>query len=180
MDCTAPLARGGFSAACPVTVVGSGNWLLSCDRVGPQVLAAIRERYGPEVELGVVGSHGLAVLDYLHHQDLLIVVDACVGMGIPGEVMLLEPDLDSPPGRETSVHQIGPVEALLVGRHLYPEKMPRRALLLLIETEGLDPPGEAESCRKAVDLLDHEINAWRRGSSVPPTGERARDCAAGR
>ena len=71
-----------------VIVAGSGNWLLGHDRVGPRVLAMIEGRYSQQVEICDLGTSALALLDHLHGQDLLVIVDACIGYGAAGEVMV--------------------------------------------------------------------------------------------
>jgi len=140
-----------------VTVAGSGNWLLGHDRVGPRVLAMIDQRYSQKVEICDLGTSALALLDHLHGQDLLVIVDACIGYGAAGEVMVMEPDLEAIPGRGTSVHQIGPVEALVVCSHLDPQVMPTRVLLILVETGDLAEEMEKAACEQVVEMLDREI-----------------------
>jgi len=162
----------------PVAVVGAGNWLISSDNIGPRVLEMVRDRYGPEVELCDVGSGGLALLDHLHGQELMLVVDACVGYGEPGEVMLVEPDLDQPPARECSVHQIGPIEALVVARHLAPATLPRCTRLVLVETAGIDEQAEDSACERVVAVLDREIERWR-GSHSSSSESSSTDKPAG-
>jgi hydrogenase maturation protease len=147
-------------AAPRIAIAGAGNWLLGHDRIGPAVLACAEGRYGSEVELCDIGAASLALLDHLDAQELLIVVDACIFGGDPGEVVTCEPDLDQEIVRETSVHQIGPVEALIVARHLFPEKLPRRVLLVLVETEGLGEEGEQAACEKVISIIDREVEQW--------------------
>jgi len=144
----------------PVTVVGAGNWMLTHDRIGPAVLENIKGRYGPQVELRTVGTHGLGLLDELRGQDLLLVVDACILGGDPGQVHVMDPDLEAPMGRQSSVHQIGPLEVLALCSRLTPEALPGRTRLLLVESEGLSEQGEQEACARVVAELDREIAAW--------------------
>jgi len=140
-----------------VTVAGSGNWLLGHDRIGPRVLAMVEQRWSHQVEICDLGTSALALLDHLHGQELLVIVDACVGFGTAGEVLVMEPDLETTPSRGTSVHQIGPIEALVVGSHLDPQMMPARVLLILVETGDLTESQEQAACERVVDLLDLEI-----------------------
>jgi len=158
-----PLASSG---RCPVLVAGAGNWLLSSDRVGPRVLSLARDRYGPDVELCDIGSSALSLLDHLCGQDLLVVIDACIGRGEPGEVFVVEPDLDSVPSRGTSVHQIGPMETLIVAGVLEPSSMPARIVLLLVETGDFEETEEGKACQRVVESLDREIERWRRRRST--------------
>jgi hydrogenase maturation protease len=161
-----------------VTVAASGNWLLGHDRIGPQVLELIRGRYDSTVELCDLGSGALALLDVLSAQDLLVVVDACIGIAEPGEVLVTEPELCRDLGRETSVHQIGPIEALVIAHHLYPELLPQRIKLVLVETGNLDEAGEDRVCREVVDVLDRELGSYAQlAANAPATRGGFRGCS---
>lgn len=146
----------------PVCVVGAGNWLVSHDRIGPRVLELVESRYGPEVELCDLGGSGLALLDHLHRQDLMIVVDAGIFHGEAGEIRTIEPDLRAPTPRVSSVHQIGPLEAMAIADRLFSEDMPRRLLLIVVQTDLLDDDAAEAACRKVVGILDREIESWGR------------------
>jgi hydrogenase maturation protease len=155
--------------AAPVTVAGSGNWLLAQDRVGPQVLARLADRLPEEVELAELGSSSLALLDWLRGQELLVVVDACVGRGAPGEVSVSDTDGGELPRGWPSLHQIGPLETLAVARALQPELLPRRVVLVQVETGGLPPEDEEHACAAAVTAVERELESWRH-SRVCRTG----------
>lgn len=144
----------------PVCVVGAGNWLVTHDRIGPRVLELVESRYGLEVELYDVGSSGLALLDHLHGQDLMIVVDAGMFHGKAGEIRTIEPDLRAPMPQVSSMHQIGPLETLAIANRLFPQNMPRRVLLIIVETNLIDDDTEEAACREVVTVLDREIEAW--------------------
>lgn len=152
----------------PVCVVGAGNWLVAHDRIGPRVLELIGSRYGPEVALRDLGSSGLALLDLLDRQDLLLVVDAGIFQGRPGEIRVVEPDLTAPPARVGSVHQIGPLETLAIANRLFQDKMPRRVLLVVVETQGIDDDTAEAACREVVAVLDREIASWERSRQDKP------------
>jgi hydrogenase maturation protease len=153
------------ASASPVSVVGAGHWLISYDRIGPRVLALIRGRYGPEVEICELGNTGFALLDHLRGQDLMLVVDACFLGGRAGEVRVIEPVLPTLDSRVTSVHQVGPLEALAVADRLFKESMPHRVVLIAVETEGVDKAAEWAACQRVVSILDREIDAWWRAHS---------------
>jgi hydrogenase maturation protease len=152
-----------------VTVAAAGNWLLGCDRIGPQVLKRAAGRWTDDVELVEIGSTSLALLDHVRAQDLLVVVDACVGRGRPGHVVVTEADLGATAGPSTSVHQIGPLETLAVARELDPSRMPRHIVLVLVETEGLDPEAEVGACRAVIEELDRVIGTRRRAGDEEST-----------
>lgn len=153
--------RVEFAGQPPVLVAGSGNSLLACDRIGPMVLESIPDRYGGNVETCDIGCTALALLDHLRGQDLLVVVDACIARGEPGEVFVIEPDLEALMTPGTSSHQVGPVEALVVAHHLWPEKLPKKVLLLLVETGAVNGTVEAATYERVINQLDREIDDWR-------------------
>lgn len=163
-----------------ITVAAAGNWIISCDRVGPRVLRELELLAPRDVELADVGTSGLALLDHLHGQELLVVVDACVGHGQPGEVLVEELDLLAPFGREPSVHQIGPREALAVASRLYPGAMPERIRLVLIETGGLEESMEDDAVRRAAGAVMDEIERFRRCAFAPERDLPSDAAAAGR
>ncbi|VFM96535.1 MAG: hydrogenase maturation protease [Candidatus Kentron sp. G] len=145
-----------------ISIAGAGNWLISHDRIGPRVLRLIRGRYGPAVELCDIGTSGLRLLDYLRGQALLVIIDACLMNEAPGTIRVLEPDLRTPEdafdgaaGRST--HQIGPLETLALAQRLYRENMPRRVLLIMVETRGIDAATERAACREVVGALDRAL-----------------------
>ncbi len=150
-----------------VTVAGVGNWLISQDRVGPRVLEMAAGRYGEEVELADIGSGGLALLDHLHGQRLLVVVDACLGLGRPGEVVVVDGE-QVVAATSPSAHQIGPAEALLIARHLQPETMPGRTVLLLAETGELDESQLDTACERVMAELDALIREAHSAPAATP------------
>lgn len=159
-----------------ITVAGCGNWLIGADRVGPRIIGMIEGRWDERVTICDIGTGALALLDHLESQDLLVVVDACVGHGTAGEVLELEPELDLGLTRGTSAHQIGPAEALTVGRHLYPELMPRRVLFVLVETGGLTDELEDAACEQVVRILDREIGPpFNNGGNEPSETPRSKE-----
>jgi len=151
-----------------VLVAGAGNWLLAHDRAGGRVLELLERRYGEEVELVDIGCGALALLDHVDRQRLLVVVDACVGRGRPGEVVVETVDLDAAGADYIGLHQIGPVEALAVARHLQPEKMPGRVVLVLVETGALAEAEERLACERAVEEVDRLVE----GALTAPRGRQ--------
>lgn len=150
-----------------ISVVGCGNWQVRTDRIGPRVLEGLARRAPAGVELADVGTTLLGLLDRLHGQELLVLVDACLGRAAPGTVEVVDPapDVAIPP--RATLHQIGPLETLAIARELYPELCPRRTRLVLIETGGLAPDSEAETCARALAAIEAEIAAARAAAPVP-------------
>ena len=153
----------------PVAVVGAGNWLISCDRVGPKVLQMCRNRFGPEVELLDTGSSSLNLLDIIDNQALLLIVDASIGSGDGGRIRIVEPDLnlvDDAAG--SGSHQINPLETLMIANSLYPDRLPRKILMILVETNGINEIEMEHLCRKVVCIIEKKVeqywtDSWSRG-----------------
>lgn len=150
----------------PVAIVGTGNRLISCDNIGPKVLHMSRTRFGPgtdlpDVDLIDAGSTGLVLMDHIANQELMILVDACCGEGPGGRIHILEPDLTSPAAPVAGSHQIGALEALMAARYLYPEKMPRRLWLILVETDGLTRAEMEKACGRMVRIIEGKIEEWQ-------------------
>ena len=150
----------------PVAIVGAGNWLISYDCIGPKVLKLCRKTFGPEVGLIDAGTSGLNLFDRIDKQDLMLIVDACRGKDSVGQIHVIEPDLKSQSPIGLGSHQINAVETLMVAKCLYPEKLPRKILLILVETNGMDEKNEEvmeRICRNVITVLTYEISKWRAG-----------------
>lgn len=148
-----------------VTIIGAGNWLILHDCVGPRVLELIRGRYGPEVEICESACTGLSLLDHLHGQDLLIVVDAGLFGGYPGQIREIGKEEGfrscTCPGHAASIHQIGPFEALYVARKLYPNWLPRQLVSIIVETRDIDSEILQTACRRVAVIIDGYIRGRR-------------------
>ncbi len=155
-----------------VAIVGSGNWWVFSDRVGPMVMQRLHGRYGPGVAIYDISTCAFALLECLHHQDLMVLVDACSKGGAPGEIFVTSPDLEAPLQDMPTLHQVGPVETLMVARHLYPQTLPKAISLVLIETEGLEEGALESVCQQAVSTVDQQIAPLFQGG--PPTPEMGR------
>lgn len=143
-----------------ISIVGAGNWLVNHDSVGPRVLELARGRYGDTVELCETGSAGLALLDHLHGQDLMIIVDACTLGGKPGTIKVVDPaEYSASPSHNVSIHQINPFETLAVAKQIYPDQVPDRILLVLVETGNINELELERACSEVMELLDREIEA---------------------
>lgn len=144
-----------------ITIACAGHWLITGDRIGPQVLEQVGQRYGSHVEIKNIGVSGLALLDHLCGQDLLLVVDAAL-MGTPtGTIRVQEYQNQPQIGHGVaSTHQIGPLETLAVAQRLFPDTMPKQVLLILVETAGLDDADIAAVSHQVVKVLDQQVERW--------------------
>ena len=121
-------------------VVGLGNVLASDDAVGVEVVRRLAAELLPaDVRLVEAATPGLDLVPMLLDFDKAVLVDA-IGRGSrPGAVhRLVEEQLSAPGQRPLSAHGISVLDALEVGRILYPERMPRETVLIGIEVENLD------------------------------------------
>ncbi|MFW5936563.1 MAG: hydrogenase maturation protease [Desulfosalsimonas sp.] len=140
-----------------VVIVGNGNWQVASDKAGPMVIKSLAGRYGASVQIKDIGTSALGLLECLDSQDLMLVVDACVKGGAPGEIHVIQPDLDAPLREKPGLHQIGPVETLMVAKYLYPHTLPKTISLILIETQGLNDADLEPVCQRGVSIIDRKI-----------------------
>ncbi|MCC7261683.1 MAG: hydrogenase maturation protease [Candidatus Latescibacteria bacterium] len=118
-----------------VLVVCLGNRLVEDDAVGGAVYDHLQgEVLPPGTRLCELGVAGIALLEQLAGEELLLVVDAVCFGSEPGSLHVLEwGDIPQAAGQAVSAHGIGLREALEVGSLLHPELMPRQVLLIGIE-----------------------------------------------
>ncbi|MCZ7650131.1 MAG: hydrogenase maturation protease [Thermoanaerobaculia bacterium] len=151
-----PWTRG--LPAPPVTVVGCGNWLMAVDRVGPRVLRELAGRRRPGVALADVGTTGLGLLDRLSGQELLILVDACVGRTAPGEVLVSHP---RPRGRPPAAHR-HPPDRSPGGPGDRPRALSRAPPAAdragAGRDRGLEPEQEEAACGRAVAAVERLLD----------------------
>jgi len=138
-----------------IAVACAGNRLVGYDAIGPKVYDIIEQRKAPNIDLFNVGSSPLAILDRIDKQDMLIVIDACIGLASPGEVIVAKAeDVQLQQFRCASAHQVGPLDTLEVARKLFPERMPAEVYFILIETSAFDSAQERNTISKTIELFD--------------------------
>ena len=118
-----------------ILVLGLGNPLLGDDAVGLKVAALVRDRLEgvPGVNVEEEEAGGLRLMERMTGYDRVVLVDAAVTGGTPGEVRRLAPD-DLPTQRTATAHGIDLPSALVLGRQLgYP--MPAEVTIVAIEAE---------------------------------------------
>lgn len=120
-----------------ILVLGLGNPLLGDDAVGLKVAALVRDRLEgvPGVNVEEEEAGGLRLMERMTGYDRVVLVDAAVTGGTPGEVRRLAPD-DLPTQRTATAHGIDLPSALVLGRQLgYP--MPAEVTIVAIEAESV-------------------------------------------
>ncbi len=146
-----------------------GNSLAGDDGAGCAVFERLQEESLPAgVRLQLLGVGGLALLEDLGGEELLVLVDAVQFGASPGTLHVRD-WVTLPPlrGSAVSVHGIGLKETLEIGKILYPEVMPRRAILVGIEGVVFNELGRGmtQQVAEAVPRAAREVK--RLVSSVP-------------
>lgn len=117
-------------------VVGIGNPLLKDDRVGIEVVDALRAQH-PEMDTEILYSVGFDVLDTIMGYERAVIVDACQ-MGMPpGTIMEITPEEMFDQSNLVNSHAVTLGATLKTGQMLFPEEMPREIRLMLVEVEDI-------------------------------------------
>lgn len=135
-------------------IVCIGNELVADDGAGQAVYDYLMEdKLPPDVRISLLGLGGIDLIEELHGEELLVVVDAVQLQGTPGTVHTLEWDqLPAMGPRPVSGHGIGVREAVHVARKLYPERCPANVYLVGIEGRCFDQLGKGLSPEVALAI----------------------------
>ncbi len=154
-----------------IVVVGLGNVLASDDAVGVRVIQGLATRGLPAgVQLVEANTPGLDLIPLLLDADRAILVDALCSGEAPGTISRLGgEELHRAPWHSLSGHGLGVLEALELGRLLYPARMPREVVLIGIEVERLDSyqEGLTPALQAAIPGAVEAVAAELRGYSEP-------------
>lgn len=159
-----------------------GNQLVGDDAFGWHVYQRLASApLPPGVRLRFAGLSGLAILDHVQGEPLMVLVDALRGGGPPGALQVLPwRDLPEAAGYPVTSHDIGPREAIEIGYTLYPEKMPARAILLGVAGRCFDQAGaplssevEAAVGPAADEILRQIARGDDRTGDAPEGGSHA-------
>ena len=154
-----------------VLIVCIGNDLVADDAVGHEVFLRLQRSALPEtVRLEYAAVGGVALLDRLTGEEgTMIVVDAVQFGALPGTIHCIPWDeLPVLQAGALSGHDIGLKETIEIGKLLYPEKLPRRILLVGIEgrcfnrTRDAMTPETAAAIDDAVHLIQKELLTYHR------------------
>ena len=118
-----------------VLILCIGNELVADDGVGCAVYERLRELPLPDrVRVAFLGLGGIDLLEEIDGEELLVVVDGVQLGGPAGTIHQLGWDqLPAMQPRPVSGHGIGIREAIVVGKNLYPERVPKTIYLIGIE-----------------------------------------------
>jgi hydrogenase maturation protease len=133
-------------------VVGIGNPLLKDDRAGIEVVEALIARHS-KVSTAILYSGGREVVDTIIGYDEAVIVDACQ-MGLPpGTVLELTPDAFFACHSGPDCHEAGLEAALKNGQKVFPNRMPRKISIILVEAEDM-----STFSTKCTPVVSHAIN----------------------
>jgi hydrogenase maturation protease len=118
-----------------VLIIGVGNPLRRDDGLGRTAARAIRQA-APGIRVLELEGEGASLLEAWAGADVVVVIDAVRGDGVPGRVHRFEPPVDQLPRTfaSTSTHAFGLPDAVELGQTL--GQLPRR--LIVYGIEGAD------------------------------------------
>jgi hydrogenase maturation protease len=145
-----------------ITIVCVGNGLAGDDGIGEAVYNRLKaDSCHSSLHLVLLGLGGLALLEHLQAQRLILIIDA-MQLGSPsGTVHVMESkDVPSFSAQAVSLHGIGLQETLSIARELYPECIPERIVLIGVEGRCFTELGTPLSApvEAAIDKVLNEIN----------------------
>jgi hydrogenase maturation protease len=137
------------------TVIGLGNSYAHDDGVGPAVTAALAAVTPAGVTIVELDGEPARLIEAWAGTPLTIVVDAARSGAAPGTVVRLEGEdladglVLGVPGRRSSSHALGVVEALGLGQAM--ARLPARLVVFAVEGQDFTPgPGLSDVVRGAV------------------------------
>ena len=125
-----------------------GSSLVSDDRVGEAVYRRLTAsaRLPATTRVVQLGVGGTDLVEELRAEELLVVVDALRVGAPPGSVHVIDwSQVEEAPTARPLAHDVGLPQALELTRALYPERAPRRSLLVGVQGRCFDRIGEMSS-----------------------------------
>lgn len=155
-----------------ISIVGIGRSDVLEDDVGPRVIDGLRRRgcdvmpSAYAVSLRDIGTTPLALLDHLDGQDLLLLVDACTLGLAPATIVEFEPNCAIENDAIASTHQLDAFAALTITAYLYPDQLPKRTVVMVVETEGISIRQLEAACAAVVERIVERVNGYKTVSST--------------
>ncbi|RLE49507.1 MAG: hydrogenase [Candidatus Methanomethylicota archaeon] len=149
-----------------VLVAGFGNILLGDEGVGIHVIRELQKlNLPPHVEVVDLGVNSTLLIDIFPNYDKIIIVDALVLTGKPGEVQKLSAEelLQVPRSSKVSLHEIDLPLTLEVCKQLYGSLKEVKIIGIEVEADSLHEvnlrlSSKAESAvKKAVCMILDEL-----------------------
>ncbi|MGV8120022.1 MAG: hydrogenase maturation protease [Candidatus Xenobiia bacterium LiM19] len=123
-------------------VLGCGNSNMGDDGFGSEVIRILMEKKGGEsLEPIEVSWGGISILDHFEGEKKVIILDAMKLGAPPGTIHRFNSD-NIPmqyKGNYATLHELGVLEAVTIGRYICPEKMPDEIMLIGVEALEMKP-----------------------------------------
>ena len=143
-------------------LIGTGNLLAGDDAAGRLVARKARPRLPADVHVVETAGDGAGLLDLWNAGDDVILVDAAVSGGVPGEIHRLDALAGPVPARFQlrSSHAFGVAPGIELARAL--SRLPGRLTLYAIEAGSFETGAEpAPRVARAIDeVADAIVAAW--------------------
>jgi hydrogenase maturation protease len=118
------------------SVIGIGNLLRADDGVGIHVVRLLEEKM-PEVETVDLSTANIDLLDHIRGREKVVIVDAMRSGADPGTILRLVPE-ELVETDFSQSHGLNFPAILQLGRRLYPEEMPEKIVILVVEAEDTE------------------------------------------
>jgi hydrogenase maturation protease len=143
-------------------LIGTGNPLAGDDAAGGLVARKARPRLPADIRVVEAAGDGAQLLDFWSAGDDVILVDAAVSGGLPGEIHRLDAVAGPVPARFhlRSSHAFGVAPGIELARAL--SRLPRRLTLYAIEAGSFDTGAEpTPGVQRAIDeVADAVVACW--------------------
>lgn len=150
-------ARGEPSGI--IKIIGIGQSLRGDDAAGLEAVRLWQKEYcsnqeRPFIQVELIELPGIELLNSLEGARLVILVDALCSQAKPGTLHLLSPDqLEAFQSGAGSAHGWGVAETISLGQQLMPSRMPKKLLVIGIETADISV-GASLSSEVTMALAD--------------------------
>jgi hydrogenase maturation protease len=132
-----------------IRILCLGNEMACDDGIGIRVGRVLRTLpLSPDLTIELRPGVGLELLDTLHAEETLVLVDAMRTGHLPGECRVLDASQSVLRAQsQFCCHGVGVMEILEIARQLMPERIPRRLIVVGVEAEILSHFGTSLSDR---------------------------------
>lgn len=123
-------------------VLGCGNSNMGDDGFGSEVIRILMEKKEiGSLEPIEVSWGGISILDHFEGEKKVIILDAMKLGAPPGTIHRFNSDNIPMQYKEShfTVHELGIIEALTIGRYICPEKIPEEIVLIGVEALEMKP-----------------------------------------
>lgn len=164
-----------MSACKRILVIGIGQSLRGDDAAGLEAVRYWTEQYPAtsgraEIQVKVLESPGLSLLNELLEADAVLLVDAMQGGGAPVRCFRTE-ELAAFTTDSRSAHGLGVAETLLLGARLYPALQRLPLVIVGIEGENFSPGTPmsqtvSDLLPQVIEVIEQEVQRLQRSLKV--------------